>query len=285
MAGEWAIRIAMQSLYIANLCMFALQNSIRQNLAMSELFVKVARSNGEPSKGCCWTIHPRYREFLDREDRKPGDGGGGRKLKRAYSYGGSNGRQSRGGARKRMKSEAQLPVDPCGLPGDLDWISLLSSQRVSCGSYGSPILGPPDLGQVGDPMICSPLIVPASIASSPSTTHAPSSTEHTKSRELEEDVFHNHSSPLPPPSPGLLPWSDSRPQSPSPLHPWAESKETTLKSLGHQQSITLPHSHAHSHTHNNIWSPETSYSSSLCSTSSSLLSRQHKLRTADSYIY
>lgn len=250
--------------------------------------MKVPRSNGESSKGSCWTVNPEWRELLPQDT----DSGptveltkGSRKLKRAYSYSGN--RQQSGGTRKRVKSENQLLVDPCGLPGDLDWISLLSSQRVSCGScpsqacrpvYGSPILGPPDLGHVGDPMICSPLVVPATIASglSPCT---PVVTDTGKVKELEDDVF-NHDSPLP--SPHLLPWADSRPQSPH-LHPWAESKETTLKNLGRQsrQATTLT-----SHNHNGFWSPEASYSSSY-STSSSVasLSYRHKPRTGDSYIY
>lgn len=252
---------------------------------MDDLFVKVSRTNGESSKGCYWTIHPRCSEFLHRDDHMidgSSGGGGGRKVKRAYSYGGSNGQQSRSGTRKRVKSEAQVPVDPCGLPGDLDWISLLSSQRVSCGScpsqacrpvYGSPILGPPDLGQVGDPMICSPLVVPASISNG--STSLPIATDNTmdqiKVKDLEEEeVFNNHNSPLP--SPHLLPWADSRPESPC-HHPWAEAKETTLTSLSRQQSL-----HHHNHTSNNIWSPETNYAS--CLKTNSL--QQSKARTSRS---
>ena len=232
-------------------------------------------------------MHPQYRELLERgsSDRINQLGKTGRKLKRAYSYNG-NGRQC-SGSRKRVKSEAQLPVDPCGLPGDLDWISLLSSQRVSCGScpsgacrpvYGSPILGPPDLSQTGgDPMICSPLVVPATIAHSPTTPSAGADSDSLKIKELEEDVFTNHTSPLL--SPHLLPWADNRPESPH-LHPWAESKETTLKNLGRQNRPSLPLNH----TPHAVWSPEASYTSS-CSIPTSSLSCKLQSRTAESYIY
>ena len=267
---------------------FCMQTAIRENLSLNELFVKVPRSNGESSKGCCWTIHPHCRELLSQNsnDRTTVDQltKGGRKLKRAYSYSG-NRRQS-DGARKRVKSENLLPVDPCGLPGDLDWISLLNSQRVSCGScpsqgcrpvYGSPILGPPDLGQVGDPMICSPLIVPATIAS-PTT---PVVTDSGKVRNQDEEDVFNHDSPPSPPH--LLSWADSRPESPF-LHPWAESKETTLRNLG-RQSRPAP-SLLPSRPLNGMWSPEASYSSSCSSTASSYsFPYRHKLRRGESQIY
>ena len=262
-----------------------LQDAIKQNLLRSELFVKVSRTNGESGKGSCWAVHPQLVEFLEKEtSAQLRDGGGGRKLKRAYSYGGKEGRQSRGGGRKRVKSEAQAPVDPCGLPGDLDWISLLNSQRVSCGSYGSPILGPPDLGQVGDPMICSPLIVPTSITSSSSPSTLPGADPaldgDLKDEKEVEDVFSDHHSPLP--SPHLLRWAEGRPESPS-RHPWAESRETTLRNLGQQrQTVTLP---SLNRTPSTIWSPDMNGFSSSASCSTSLSLRQSKPRTAGSYIY
>ena len=266
-----------------------LQTSIRQNLSLNELFTKVPRSNGDSSKSSCWTISPQWREWLSRDS----DGctvvelaKGNRKLKQAYSSYTGKRRQS-GGARKRVKSANQQPVDPCGLPGDLDWISLLSSQRVSCGScpsqacrpvYGSPVLGPPDLGQVGDPMVCSPLIIPATITSR-LCPHTPVVTNSSslRGKELDEDIF-THDSPGP--SPHVLPWADSRPQSPC-LHPWAESKETTLKNLGQQYRLATTLA---SRNQNSIWSPEASYSS--CSTTSvTSLSCKHKPITSESYIY
>ena len=222
-------------------------------------------------------MHPHLREFLEKEQLPAGP----RKLKRAYSYNGKDSRQG-GRGRKRVTSEAQVPVDPCGLPGDLDWISLLSSQRVSCGSYGSPILGPPDLGQVGDPMICSPLIVPTSITTaSLSSTPAPADPaleDNLKDGKELEDVFTTTNSPLP--SPHLLPWAECQPESPS-IHPWAESKETTLKSLGRQRQRSVIPAHNHS-----SWSPDVSCFSTSCSSSSSSISHQHsKSRTAERYIY
>lgn len=266
-----------------------MQTSIRQTLSLEELFSKVPRSNGESNKGSYWTINPQWEDLFSRDTAAAELTRGGRKIKRAFSYSG-NRRQS-GTTRKRTKSENQVPGDPCGLPGDLDWISLLNSQRMSCGScpsqacrpvYGSPILGPADLGQVGEPVTCSPLVVPATIASglSPST---PIAVDTGKTKELEEDVF-NHDSPLP--SPHLLTWADSRPQSPC-LHPWAESKETTLKNLG-RQSRQLSSLTSHN---GSVWSPEPGYSSScLATTCNSVtnLSHRHKYRATgcgDSYIY
>ena len=254
--------------------------------------MKVPRSNGESSKGACWALHPQLIEYLKKEANGQchREEGKGRKLKRASSYNGKDARQPRGGGgRKRVKSEAQTPVDPCGLPGDLDWISLLSSQRVSCGSYGSPILGPPDLGQVGDPMICSPLIVPTSITtaspSAPATSDPALETVLKDEKTEDEEVFRSHHNSCGLPSPHLLPWEDSRPLSPSP-HPWAESRETTLSSLGRdRQTIRLP---PINRTSNPIWSPDTPCysSSSSCLTSTSFSRSYSKSRTpAESYIY
>ena len=268
-----------------------MQDSIKESLLRNELFVKVARTNGESSKGTCWSLHPRLIECLEKETSSQlhREEDGGRKLKRAFSYSGKDSRRSRRGrgeGRKRIKSEVQAPVDPCGLPGDLDWISLLSSQRVSCGSYGSPILGPPDLGQVGDPMICSPLIIPTSITTtSPctSTVPGPALDSDLKDDKEDEDVFRNHNS-CRVPSPHLLPWEDPRPVSPS-RHPWAESRETTLNSLGRQrQTIALP---SLNHTSNPICPPESACYSfpSSCSTSTNLSRGYSKSRTAESYIY
>ena len=202
-------------------------------------------------------------EYNKKEDRK-----------RSYSFSGDQ-RQAKG-VRKRARSDNQ-PADPCGLPGDLDWVSLLSSQRVSCGScpsqacrpvYGSPILGPPDLGQVGDPMVCSPLILPATMAStSDLSPQTPIIRDPERGKDLEEDILKPNS-----PSPHLLPWAESRPQSPC-LHPWAESKETTLRTLyRHKRTPMSLANHSHS-----AWSPETSFSSSSCSTiSGASLPHKHK---------
>lgn len=160
--------------------------------------------------------------------------------------------------RKRARSESSPPTaDPCHLPGDLDWISLLSSQRVSCGSctdghscrpsFGSPVLGPPDLGHIGEPLICSPAMIPHVLASRlPDTPPASLPTSTTTASIALEDMVSGQDSP----SPLLPPWTGSRDHSPNPVqleHPWAESKESInrqIKSLGKSKG-TSQH-----------WSPE-----------------------------
>lgn len=170
--------------------------------------------------------------------------------------------------RKRIKSENTSPADPCGLPGDLDWVSLLSSQRLGCGScpsqscrpsFGSPVLGSPDLGHIGDPVICSPLIVPVtSAAIEPVDIPASPLVGVSRGALLEEAILKQDSPPL-----QLLSWDESRPQSPytrdTQVHPWAESREKTLHEMRNLSKKSKPVSTFGKTT---MWSPESSWSSS-----------------------
>ena len=158
--------------------------------------------------------------------------------------------------RKRIKSQsATQPADPCILPGDLDWVSLLSSQRVSCGScpsqscrpaFGSPVLGPPDLGHIGEPVVCSPLLTPALVVSEPNETPSVPIAGDNKRNLLEEAVLKQDSPPQ------LLPWAESHSQSPNIPHPWSEAKETTMREVRHSKALSIGKS---------MWSPESSWSS------------------------
>ncbi len=282
--------------------LFCLQNSIRHNLSLNEMFVKVRRSSMPSGKGCHWTISPEYEHILCEESEaqildhsyskyhatklsvKP--------RKRAHSQsccneteedGRGQGRVKGGrnpNRRKRIKSDTQAPADPCGLPGDLDWVSLLSSQRVNCGScpsqacrpvFGSPILGPPDLGHIGEPVMCSPLVIPTTLSAS-QLPETPVPGEN-KGALLEEAVLKQDS-----PSPQLLlPWADS--QSPH-AHPWAESRDSTLHELRSIYKSAPQSSVASMARHSHRWSPESSWSSSCSTTSVTYTARTPLLREA-----
>ncbi len=255
------------------------------------MFVKVRHSSANSGKRCYWTVSPDYERILCNEndthildhnysklhaaklkaqsrkrahsqsccEEQGGEGGGGRVKERRNPN-----------RRKRIKSANQAPADPCGLPGDLDWVSLLNSQRVNCGScpsqacrpvFGSPILGTPDLGHIGEPVVCSPLIIPMTLL----TSHIPETPipGENKGALLEEAVLKQDS-----PSPQLLPWAEGCSQSPN-IHPWAESKDTTLHELRSMYK-TRPQSSAvvSMARRSHHWSPESSWSSSSCSTTS-----------------
>ena len=194
--------------------------------------------------------------------------------------------------RKRIKSQSasNQPADPCGLPGDLDWVSLLSSQRVTnCGlcpsqncrpAFGSPIFGTPDLGHVGEPVVCSPLVVPTSSAIEP-ITDIPSTPllGDYKGALLEEVVLKQDS-----PSPQILPWAESRSQSPvvsfSQPHPWSESKETTQ----HELKNLCPSKVSFTSSKSTMWSPDSSWSSSSTYSSTGRIVMQAR-RMSEACIY
>ena len=245
--------------------LFLLQNSIRHNLSLNEMFVKIPRSIGESGKGCYWTVNPDYEHILSDENEAHLLEHNYSKLhavkltaksrKRAHSQSCYREKKIPGG-RKRVRSDTNTPADPCGLPGDLDWVSLLSSQRVNCGScpsqacrpvFGSPILGPPDLGHIGEPVVCSPLIIPTTLSSEHAELAETPLMGENRGALLEEAVLKQDS-----PSPQFLPWAESRSQSPCP-HPWAESREKTLHEMKNLSMTT--------YTRNHLWSPESSWSS------------------------
>lgn len=263
---------------------FCVQNSVRHNLSLNEMFVKVQRSSAPSGKGCYWTISPDFEhilcegneaQILDHNYSKLhaaklnskghkrahsqsccDEQGGGRRVKRGRNP----------NRRKRIKSENQGPADPCGLPGDLDWVSLLSSQRVNCGScpsqacrpvFGSPILGPPDLGHIGEPVVCSPLVTPTTLSTS-QIPETPTLGEN-KGALLEEVILKQDS-----PSPQLLPWAEGCSQSPN-IHPWAESRDTTLHGLKSLYKHRPQSSAVVSMAKSLHQSPESSWSSSSSS--------------------
>lgn len=163
-----------------------------------------------------------------------------------------NSRKNTHDARKSTRLPSS--TDLCGLPGDLDWISLLGSQKVSCGLcptqsckpfFGSPVTGQPDIGHVVEPVMCSPLILPPSLSSEHADIPESSPADDHKRALLEEAVLKQDS-----PSPLLLPWAEGHSQSPNLglPHPWAESKEVTL----HQMRSHVSASHQ-------LWSPEPSW--------------------------
>ena len=185
-----------------------------------------------------------------------------------------------------MKSKSTGPADPCGLPGDLDWVSLLSSQRLGCGScpsqscrpsFGSPVLGTPDLGHIGEPVVCSPLVT--SLASELAEIPASPAPSVCNGALLEEAVLKQDSPPM-----GLLPWDNSQSQSPtdSHLHPWAESKEKTLHELHNMYNTTEPVS---TYFNTTAWSPQNSWSSSSTYSTAGINKQAPLLSTSEARIY
>ena len=256
-------------------------------------------SSATGGKGSYWRISPEYEPLLTSENEahilehnysklqfsipsklKPHHHLHKRMRGRSYSTSGATSERvsgKRANGRKRIKSEVHAPADPCGLPGDLDWVSLLSSQKVNCvscpshscrPSFGSPVLGPPDLGHIGDPVMCSPLVVPqllsssegdVSVAAAAGISAIPGASE-SKGALLEEVVLKQDS-----PSPLLLPWAEKHSQSPN-THPWAESQETTLYQMRHW--LKGPKKPSGSSKGACLYSPDSSWSSSSASTNS-----------------
>ena len=216
--------------------------------------MKVPRQAGSTGKGSYWKLNPEY-ELIFSDHSKA--------LRVEHSYSSLKGKGHKKmqtpdgsrmstGARKSCRHSSS--TDVCGLPGDLDWISLLGSQKVSCGLcptqsckpfFGSPVIGQSDIGHMVEPVVCSPLVVPPSLASEHAEVPESTLADDNKRALLEEAVLKQDF-----PSPLLLPWAEGQSQSPhlGLPHPWAESKEVTL----HQMRSHVSASHQ-------LWSPETSW--------------------------
>lgn len=154
----------------------------------------------------------------------------------------------------------QTSVDPCHLPGDLDWVTLLGSQKYGCIAcheaehhcrpmFGSPVLGTTDIlmGHIGDPLSCSPAILPVALQNKIQDT-PPQKTLLTTS--LEEIITTQES-----PAPLLPPWAaESRPFSPTHFnleHPWAESNRCQEVGL---HKVNRREHHVWSSPHEVMWS-------------------------------
>lgn len=180
--------------------------------------------------------------------------------KRAHSH--SESREIvKGSKRKRRESEHKTsPSELCTVTGDLDWISLLGSQRVHSQQH-KPSFSPPELAQVGEGVLCSPLTLPTSIAATV-PVEIPATPQVTQSHgALLEEVVLKQDSPSPQ---VVLPWAEGNSQSPScsaHTHPWAESKESTMhevRNLFKMSKSTLGNG-------STVWSPDQSWSSSSTS--------------------
>ena len=240
-------------------------------MSLNEFFRKIPRGEGDPGKGSFWQINPDYEHIVTNEDEFQrleelqnnyrifnGHKNKGKGRKKLYSTNNTASSNTQSRQKKRSKSTSSVPlaVDPCHLPGDLDWVSLLSSQRLNCGmctgahncrpSFGSPVLGPPDLGHIGDPILCSPAMIPTTLPSRVPET--PPIILNTTNHSILDDIVMSTEE-----SPALLlpPWVESRSQSPnlSLEHPWAENKERIRGST------------------NQLWSPDPSWAVSLTNSS------------------
>ena len=220
---------------------------MRHNLSLNQFFRKIPRSEGDPGKGSFWQINPDYEQLLNNDEelqrlvrqqncaktplqRKRS------KTRKKSLFGslikGAGGNSSRTmpcrqgntmptGEGMFSPSFSMMSMDPCHIPGgDLDWISLLSSQRMGCVSCACHHCRQGETGvHIGGrgepPPSFSPLVVPLNKISD--TPTFPSSRVL---RNSLDDIITTQESP----APLLPPWTgESRPYSPTLEHPWAES--------------------------------------------------------------
>lgn len=203
---------------------------------MNEFFIKIPRSEGDPGKGSFWQVNPNYEYFLSNEGelRRLQEQQGNQRVpvqrgrskgRRTQSTSCSSGNRTPANGKRRSKSTTfREEVYP--LPGELNWATLLSAQKVNncCDvvcrpSYSSPVLCPPDLAHMMcDPVVCSPAVIPHVLVTRSLETPPLSQTYTTVPTHTIEDTMESPSLLLPA-------WAESRPQSPIAEHPWAETKE------------------------------------------------------------
>ncbi len=221
---------------------------MRHNLSLNQFFRKIPRSEGDPGKGSFWHINPEYEHLLNNDEelqrlvrqqncaktplqrkrsktRKKSLLGSLMKASSNSNSSGSN--YSTTSCRRHgyttgegtfSPSFSMMSMDPCHVPGgDLDWVTLLSSQRLGCVSCSCHHCRQGETGvHVGGRGEPPPsLIFPLNKISD--TPTFPSSRVL---RNSLDDIITTQESP----APLLPPWTgESRPYSPTLEHPWAES--------------------------------------------------------------
>lgn len=252
-----------------------IQNSIRHNLSLNELFCKIPRAH---SKANYWRIHADYCSVLgDSKDYCLFESDSNRKLKASYGRKrahsdseGIPGKAAKGRTRrKRRESEHKTsPSDLCSVAGDLDWISLLG---MNSQHHKPSFTSPP--GLAGEPVLCSPLTLPTTIgATVPVELPVTPQVTHSHGALLEEVVLKQDSQ-----SPQvLLPWAEGNSQSPccsAQTHPWAESKESTMHEVQHLIRLNKCLATGQGQS---TWSPDHSWSSSSASAYSSAVNMVYR---------
>lgn len=163
-------------------------------------------------KGNYWRINPKYIEYVN----------GGHTKRRTSQY------------QKKIKkqcdhSQSQSVPDPFKVPGDLDWITLLGSQKVNCSKCG----GLPSHSIGFSPFVSPDLTSYITDATTHSTTYGLNKTLKSTQHDTDEQTEVPY---LVQESPFVLPGADSRPHSPVSLdtkfHPWAESTPEKTRHLG-----------------------------------------------------
>lgn len=244
------------------------------------MFTKVPRAHG---KGNYWRINPDYHDLLEDDDflvhcnngnshfaklraaSKVKGGSYGRKRAHSHSEGTHDRRDKR---IRRRKTESEAKTGPTEFCEDLDWSSLLGGQRMGSQCLKLSHIGSPDLSQVGEPVLCSPLVLPTTMAAVPVELPATPSVTESHGTLLEEVVLKQDS-----PSPQvLLPWAESNSQSPntsaSQIHPWAESKESTMHEIRNliRRSKSLGNGHAGPMSPDHSWSSSSTNVGIMCRT-------------------